>query len=102
MIEILFSTLSHHKKYNLYLSHQFQTIEFNDHEHVINCEDVTTHSDKWFHPIKTQTKFLIDCNLTDNPSAAPSVISSSSPSEVSITVPTAGPQQLAQIASQQV
>ena len=89
MIEILFSTLSHHKKYNLYLPRQFQTIEFNDHEHVINCEDVTTHSDMWFHPIKTQTKFLSDCNLTDDPSAAPSVISSSSPSEVSITVPTA-------------
>jgi hypothetical protein len=68
MIEILFSTISHHKKYNLYLPRQFQTIEFNDHEHVINCEDVTTHSDMWFHPIKTQAKFLSDCNLTYHPS----------------------------------
>jgi hypothetical protein len=72
MIEILFSTLSHHKKYNLYLPRQFPTIEFNDHEHVI----------------KTQTKFFSDCNLTFNPSAAPSVISSSSASEASITVST--------------
>ena len=68
MIEILFSTISHQKKYNLYLPRQFQTIEFNDHEHVINCEDVTTHSDMWFHPIKTQAKFLSDCNLTYHPS----------------------------------
>jgi hypothetical protein len=66
-IEVLFNTIRHHKKYNLYRPHQFQTIQFHDKGHI-NCKDATTHSDMWYHPIKTQTKFLSDCNLTDSPS----------------------------------
>ena len=81
MIEVLFHTITHHKKYNIYLPRQFETINFNPQGYVNwNCNDVlTTHSDMWYHPIKNQTKFLSDCNLTYNPSAAPSVIPSSPP-----------------------
>ena len=70
MIEVLFHTITHHKKYNIYLPRQFETINFNPQGYVNwNCNDVlTTHSDMWYHPIKTQTKFLSDCNLTDSPS----------------------------------
>jgi len=66
-IEVLFNTISHHKQYSLYRPRQFQTIQFHDKGHI-NCKDVTTHSDMWYHPIKTQTKFLSDCNLSDPPS----------------------------------
>jgi hypothetical protein len=66
-IEVLFSTINHHKKYNLYLPFQFETIRFNDQGHI-NCKDVMTNSDMWYHPIKNQTKFLSVCNMTDLPS----------------------------------
>ena len=68
-IEVLFNTISHHKKYNLYRPRQFQTIQFHDKGHI-NCKDVlTTHSDMWYHPIKTQTKFykfLSDYKVLDS------------------------------------
>jgi hypothetical protein len=93
MIEVLFHTITDHKKYNLYLPRQFETINFNPQGYVNwDCKDVlTTHSDMWYHPIKDQTKFLNECNRTHNPSTAPSVIPSSSPSEVSSAVPSVGP-----------